>query len=147
MKDRFELDEQQRHWQDVYLADPGKFGKSPSVAALRALEVLSSRRDVKSILELGSGAGRDTLCFARRGFAVTATDYATSATTVLAGRAAPSEAGHITIVNHDVRRPLPFEDHSFDACYSHMLLCMALTTQQIESLLREIWRVLRPGGL
>jgi len=46
-----------------------------------------------------------------------------------------------------VRAPLPFENESFDACYSHMLYCMALNTAQLEFLSREILRVLKPGGL
>ncbi len=56
-------------------------------------------------------------------------------------------AGRVTAAQHDVRRPLPVADASVDACYSHMLFCMALTTEQLEALSREILRVLRPGGL
>jgi SAM-dependent methyltransferase len=48
---------------------------------------------------------------------------------------------------HDCREPLPFADASFDACYSHMLYCMALTTPQLAQLGAEVHRVLRPGGL
>ncbi len=53
----------------------------------------------------------------------------------------------VTALRHDVRNPLPFEDESFDACYSHMLYCMALTTDELEFLCSEIRRVLKPGGL
>jgi SAM-dependent methyltransferase len=56
-------------------------------------------------------------------------------------------AGRVTAVAHDVRRPLPFPDGAFDACYSHMLWCMALTLADLEALAREVRRVLRPGGL
>ena len=52
----------------------------------------------------------------------------------------------ITVTTHDVRTPLPFPDASFDACYAHMLFCMAMTTAEIESLAGEVLRVLRPGG-
>ena len=48
---------------------------------------------------------------------------------------------------HDCRDPLPYADESFDACYSHMLYCMALTTPRLETLSTEVRRVLRPGGL
>ncbi|WP_319507454.1 class I SAM-dependent methyltransferase [uncultured Methanolobus sp.] len=54
---------------------------------------------------------------------------------------------HDTTLQHDVRKPLPFEDETFDACYSHMLYCMPLTTSELESVSNEIKRVLRPGGL
>lgn len=53
----------------------------------------------------------------------------------------------IRAVRHDAREPLPFEDNSFDCCYSHMLFCMALTTAELEPLSAEIRRVLRPGGV
>jgi SAM-dependent methyltransferase len=46
-----------------------------------------------------------------------------------------------------VREPLPFDDDAFDACYSHMLFCMALTTAELERLAGEVLRVVRPGGL
>ncbi len=48
---------------------------------------------------------------------------------------------------HDCREPLPFAAGSFDACYSHMLFCMALTTTQLAALSAEVLRVLRPGGV
>lgn len=56
-------------------------------------------------------------------------------------------SSRIAATRHDVRQPLPFPDASFDACYSHMLFCMALTTAELEALSREILRVLRPGGV
>ena len=36
---------------------------------------------------------------------------------------------------------------SFDACYSHMLFCMALTTKQLEFIFQELKRILKPKGL
>jgi SAM-dependent methyltransferase len=53
----------------------------------------------------------------------------------------------VMALQHDVRQPLPFDDGLFDGCYSHMLYCMALTTSELESLSKEIWRVLKPQGL
>jgi SAM-dependent methyltransferase len=47
----------------------------------------------------------------------------------------------------DVRRPLPMADASTDAVFAHMLLCMALSTEEIFALVAEIRRVLRPGGI
>ncbi len=46
-----------------------------------------------------------------------------------------------------MRLALPFAEGSFDACYSHMLFTMALTTEELEALAGEVRRVLRPGGL
>ncbi|WP_405720989.1 class I SAM-dependent methyltransferase [Streptomyces sp. NBC_01537] len=45
-----------------------------------------------------------------------------------------------------VREPLPLADASVDAVFAHMLLCMALSTQEIHALVAEVRRVLPPGG-
>ena len=38
----------------------------------------------------------------------------------------------------DVREKLPFEDCSIEACFSHMLYCMALTESDLEELNKKI---------
>jgi len=43
-------------------------------------------------------------------------------------------------IQHDIRNPLPLDDASFDACYSHMLYSMALGTPELERLSQEVWR-------
>ena len=52
----------------------------------------------------------------------------------------------VTTLQHDVRRPLPLPGDSVDAVFAHMLLCTALSTQEIRSAVAEVRRVLRPGG-
>ena len=47
----------------------------------------------------------------------------------------------------DVRQKLPFKDNSIEACYSHMLYCMALTNKDLEKLNNEIRRILKPDGI
>jgi SAM-dependent methyltransferase len=64
--------------------------------------------------------------------------------------AAATEAGHgprISTLAHDVRRPLPLPDESFDAAYAHLLLCMVLSTTEILTFTAEIRRMLIPGGV
>ncbi len=100
------------------------------------------------ILELGSGQGRDTVFLAAAGMVVTALDYAEEGLAqIIATATAAGVGNHVTAVTADVRDPLPLPDASFDACYSHMLLCMALTTPDLERLVAEVCRVVRPGGL
>ncbi|GAC1362432.1 MAG: hypothetical protein NVSMB4_19550 [Acidimicrobiales bacterium] len=82
----------------------------------------------------------------RAGLNVHALDYAELALGAIAS-AAGELGGRLRTTVHDVRRPLPFADSSFDACYSHMLFTMALSTAELEALSGEIHRVLRPGGL
>ena len=100
------------------------------------------------LLELGPGQGRDTIFFAENSLEVVGLDYSDQSIAELDAKAqARSLASRIKLQAHDVRQPLPFSDGSFDACYSHMLLCMHLSKKDIAFALREVHRVLRPAGL
>jgi SAM-dependent methyltransferase len=138
---------QQEHWAVTFEANPDMFGTDPSAPGLAAAETFAAA-GLGSVLELGAGQGRDTFYLARQGLQVTALDYAPSAVETLSAKA---EAGGlvdlVTVARHDIREPLPLPDASIDASYSHMLFCMALTTSELERLVGELHRVLRPGGL
>ncbi|MEV0372455.1 class I SAM-dependent methyltransferase [Streptomyces sp. NPDC050636] len=140
-------DAQRRHWQDTYTAHPGMYGEQPSAPAVHAAEAFRAAGSA-DVLELGAGHGRDTLYFARKGFAIQAADFSTTGLEQL--REAAREQGvseRVTTTVHDVRDPLPLEDASVDAVFAHMLLCMALSTTEIHGLVGEVRRVLRPGGV
>ncbi|MDN3025738.1 class I SAM-dependent methyltransferase [Streptomyces sp. S.PB5] len=136
--------DQQRHWEQTYTDHPGMYGDEPSAPAVHAASVF---RDVgaRDVLELGAGHGRDSLYLARTGFTVHATDFSAQGLAQLRSRAAESGVSVTTTV-HDVRRPLPLPDASVDGVFAHMLLCMALSTDEIRALVGEVRRVLRTGG-
>jgi SAM-dependent methyltransferase len=141
------LDQQRRHWEKALTDLPEMFGAGPSDAARKAAE-LYRKEEKRKILELGGGQGRDALFFAENGFHVTVLDYCESGIVAIADKASQAGLAHSIIARcQDIRDPLPFGDESFDACYSHMLYCMAFTTQELESISKEIHRILRPGGL
>ncbi len=141
------LDAQRQHWQKTFTQRPEMFGSEPSEPARIAAEMFTKEGKTK-ILELGGGQGRDTLYFAQNGFHVHVLDYSDSAINAIAEKTRKlGLAGSVTALRRDVRDPLPFEDESFDGCYSHMLYCMALTTAELEFLSSEVRRVLRPNGL
>ncbi|MGW7005585.1 class I SAM-dependent methyltransferase [Streptomyces sp. NPDC054933] len=140
------MDAQRAHWHDTYTAHPGMYGAQPSAPAVHAAEVFR-RAEVKDVLELGAGHGRDALYFAREGFTVQAADF--SATGLEQLRSAARQqgvAGRVTTAVHDVREALPLPDGSVSAVFAHMLLCMALSTKEIHAAVGEVRRVLRPGG-
>jgi SAM-dependent methyltransferase len=138
--------DQKQHWDEVYGKNAEFFGEEPSAFAKQALE-LFRENGVSDLLELGPGQGRDTIFFAENGLAVTGLDYSNQSISELDAKAkARSVASRIKLQAHDVRQQIPFPDGSFDACYSHMLLCMHLSKKEIGFALREIHRVLRPGG-
>jgi len=141
------LNSQHRHWENMLSTKPDMFGTEPSDPAQKAAELFKKQGKVK-ILELGGGQGRDTLFFAQSGFQVTVLDYCERGVETITQKAREMGLSQsATAICHDVRKSLPFEDESFDGCYSHMLYCMALTTVELEFLSDEIRRVLKPSGL
>ena len=140
------LSDQRAHWDRTFAERPDRYGDEPSAPARATVDLLRAEQKT-DLLELGAGQGRDTRFFAVQGRYVTALDYAPAAVAALTAAARDAGlAGRIQARTHDVRRPLPFGDSRFDACYSHMLFCMALTTPELECLSAEVHRVLRPGG-
>ncbi|MFJ1566459.1 class I SAM-dependent methyltransferase [Streptomyces erythrochromogenes] len=137
---------QRAHWQQTYCEHPGMYGEEPSAPAVHAAAVFATA-GAREVLELGAGHGRDALYFARKGFSVSATDFSPVGLEQLReAAAAQGLAGRVTTAVHDVREPLELPDASVDAVFAHMLLCMALSTQEIHDLVSEVRRVLRPGG-
>ncbi|SEM42300.1 class I SAM-dependent methyltransferase [Streptacidiphilus jiangxiensis] len=138
--------EQRRHWERTYAANPGMYGAEASGPARHAARAFGEA-GAHEVLELGAGHGRDALSFARAGFSVLATDFSDVGLAQLRAQAAADGlADLVRTATHDVRTPLPLPDASVDAVYAHMLLCMALSTAEIRALVREVARVLRPGG-
>jgi SAM-dependent methyltransferase len=138
---------QQERWQAAYAEEPRLNGTEPSAAA-RWTARLFGAAGIDDVLELGAGHGRDALYLARQGFSVHATDFSESALNQL--RLDAQREGlddRVTAALHDVRDPLPPADATVGAVYANLLLNMALSRGELRSLVNEIRRVLRPGGL
>ncbi|MCX5816608.1 MAG: class I SAM-dependent methyltransferase [Proteobacteria bacterium] len=141
------LNAQQAHWEKTFLERGDMFGLEPSYAARRASEAFKGKGGIK-ILELGGGQGRDTLFFAGEGFRVNVLDYSNEGLKAIREKSQKLGVSQsIVTLLHDIRQNLPFEDESFDGCFSHMFYCMALTTAELEFISQEIRRVLKPEGL
>lgn len=146
-KNKDTLNAQQKHWDKVYAEEPNFFGEEPSYPARKAVD-LFKKEGKQKILELGAGQGRDALFFAKNGLQIYALDYSENAVEAIREKAHKMDLSRlVTAVRHDIRQPLPFEDEFFDACYCHMLFCMALCTSELEVLFKDVRRVLKPGGL
>jgi SAM-dependent methyltransferase len=146
-QDKKPLNKQQEHWDNTFTNKPNMFGERPSAVAVEAADIFKNEGKT-NMLELGGGQGRDTIFFAQSGFQIQVLDYSQcgiEAITEKAQRLGLSQ--HIKAKCHDIRKAIPFEDNTFDACFSHILYCMALTTPELEFLSSEIRRVLKPGGL
>ena len=123
------------------------FGLEPSIPAKKALNFFKEKK-INNIIELGAGLGRDSIFFAKNNIKIQALDYSSSGIKIINHKIKKDNlSNYISTKLFDVREKLPFKDNSVDACYSHMLYCMALTTNDLEKLNNEIHRILKPNGL
>ncbi len=145
--DKETLNQQFQHWEESFSNNPEMFGLEPSIPAKKSLKLFQNQNTSK-IIELGSGLGRDTIYFAKNSIHVVALDYSQSGIEAINQKAKKNSLSNFITTNFfDVRKKLPFEDNSVEACYSHMLYCMALTTSELENLNNEICRVLKPNAI
>jgi len=141
------LNQQSQHWEKSFSSKPGMFGSEPSYSAKIALENFK-KNNIKHIIELGAGLGRDTIYFAKNSIKVTALDCSPTAIKIIKDKSSNLRlSDFINVQTHDLRQKLNFKDNSFEGCYSHMLYCMAFTYSELENLNNEICRVLKKDSL
>ena len=145
--DQNELDQQSQHWEKNFSNKPEMFGLEPSISAKKALNFFKEKK-INNIIELGAGLGRDSIFFAKNNIKIQALDYSSSGIKIINHKIKKDNlSNYISTKLFDVREKLPFKDNSIDACYSHMLYCMALTIADLQKLNNEIHRILKPNGL
>ena len=141
------LNQQSQHWEKNFSSKPEMFGLEPSLPAKKSLKFFQEKK-INKIVELGAGLGRDTIFFAKNSIHVNALDYSGSGIKIINEKAEKQNLSkYISTKIFDVRKKLPFEDNSIEACFSHMLYCMALTLNELENLNNEIYRILKPNGI
>ena len=100
------------------------------------------------VLDAGCGSGRNLVYMLREGFDLWATDRdpaAVAAARALAARLfprLPPDRFGVELVER-----LPFPDHAMDAVISNAVLHFARDDQHFDAMVREMWRVLKPGGV
>ena len=145
--DKKKLDKQSQHWEDNFSNKPEMFGLEASKAAIKSLESFKKEK-IYNIIELGAGLGRDTIFFAKNSIYVKALDYSFNAIKIINEKVKKNNLSNFVSTQvFDIRKKLPLPDSSIDGCFSHMLYCMALSTQEIKNLNDEICRVLKPNGI
>jgi len=102
-------------------------------------EVLYDRmRPAQPVLELGSGLGYFLDCCRRHGMPALGIESSQE------GTAEAAKRGH-SVVRADVTVPFPFKDDRFGSAFAHHVLEHVPLAGE-RSLLKEVHRVLRPGG-
>jgi ubiquinone/menaquinone biosynthesis C-methylase UbiE len=101
-----------------------------------------------SILDIGCGPGEWALEMAQRFPKAQMVGVDSSDTMLTYARYASTQKGleNIRFQQMDVRQPLPISDASFDLVHMRFIVSF-MTTQMWPQLLRECWRILRPGGI
>jgi tellurite methyltransferase len=100
------------------------------------------------ILDAGCGGGRNLVYFFRNGFEIFGVDadpHAVASVRAIAARLAsrlPAENFRVEPVER-----MSFADASADAVLSSAVLHFAQDEQHFDAMVREMWRVLKPGGL
>lgn len=142
-----DITDQRSYWHSKYISNNDVYGTSPSIPARLAVRIFK-KHNIKSVLELGAGQGRDSIYMAKNGFHLTSTDYARSAINEINNKKTKNNLiDNINVIELDVKCKMPFSDCSFDACFSHVLFCMDFTFQELVSSFAEVYRVLKPGGV
>ena len=132
-------------WDRAYQSDNAFFGDEPSSFAILCFDHMKSN-NVKKVLEIGAGHGRDTMFFASNGLEVESLDYSNTGIGIINKKANENKLpvkSHL----HDAKKPLPFKDACFAAAYSHIRSNVKFSQADLHSVLSEIRRVLKPYGL
>jgi tellurite methyltransferase len=100
------------------------------------------------MLDAGCGAGRNLVYFLRSGYEVFGVDESPEAV-AQTRRLAAALAPHLPADNFRVEavERTTFADTGFDVVLSSAVLHFAHDEQQWERMLKEMWRVLKPGGI
>lgn len=100
------------------------------------------------VLDAGCGGGRNLVYFMRAGYSLHGVDQSNTAIAQVRALACelapqlPPENFRVEPVEHT-----SFDDASFDAVISSAVLHFAREEEHWRSMVREMWRVLKPGGI
>jgi SAM-dependent methyltransferase len=131
-------------WDKKYQSDSSFFGEEPSRFALSCYDDYMNKKNVRKILELGCGQGRDTLFFASKGIEVSALDYSRVAIDGLTELAKQKNLlSNIHPSLYDVKDMIPFKNEEFDTVYSHMFFNMHFSWENVRLMFQDIKRVLK----
>lgn len=111
----------------------------PSIFAQYAVDFFPEKGRV---LDAGCGQGQDSRFFAERGYSVTALDFSDDAIRIAREKSVGID---IEYRLHDISKPLPFDDATFDVVYSHLAIHYFDTTTTTK-IFSEFYRVLKQGG-
>jgi bifunctional enzyme CysN/CysC len=126
------------HWDTYYQQH-----EAPTTPSSYAQDVLASLKPGMSILEIGSGNGRDAAYFARNGMQVTAIDRSEAAVTLCRTHYRDVSASFFSGTLADTKQQ--FEQTKFDAVFSRFVLHAMPLSEEIETL-NVCSQIMKPGA-
>jgi tellurite methyltransferase len=130
-------------WDKIF-AERGRVFTAPHSDIERVVKLIRDN-DGSRILDLGCGTGRYVVHFTRLGFDVYAFDASPKALSMTQDWL-KEENLEANLCEHQMANPFPYEDNVFDAVISIQVIHHNLM-KNIRRTIKEIERVLRPGGI
>ena len=107
--------------------------------AKRAYKLIKTK-NLKTLLDLGCGDGRDSIYFFSKGLQVTAVDFSKSGIRKLKAR-----QNRINCILKDIRN-INFTENSFDVIYAHLALHY-FDDKTTSKVFNNLYKILKRGGL
>ena len=108
-----------KFWEDIYIADDTGWDLSGPTPVFQQL---SSDLIIGDLCIIGCGRGYDAIMFAKKGFSVTAVDFAPSAILALKKMASESKV-EVNTLELDIFSLMPKYQHSFDYVIEQTCFC------------------------
>ena len=130
------------YWKRKY-SKPNAFGTGATKLALIAHKEME-KNNVKRILELGCGQGRDCIFFAQNGYFITATDFSTDAINFIKNEY-ESKYDNLETRVHDLNHEFLNYD-KYDCVYSNLAL-QFFDENHLKNIFERIYSLLNLNGL
>ena len=135
------MNNQKQYWDKLHnQGNIDHFSGKPTDFAEEIIKIIPP---LSKILELGCGAGNDSIAFAQAGNTVLATDFSNVAIKKNSERF--KGIPNLTFEVLDISDPMSFNDNKFDVVYARLSLHY-FTDKITKKIFNEMHRVLRPNG-
>jgi len=131
------------YWNSLY-SSKDFFGTGPTKLAKLAESLLDKK--IMNILEIGCGQGRDAIFFSTLGHNVHGFDISVNAVNYVKSIKESMKLENLNVFVHDVEKPLPFKEDSFDFIYSNLAL-QFFDVGRLSQILGNISSVIKKNSL
>jgi len=131
------------YWKKTY-NKPNAFGTGPTKLALMALDIME-KHNVKKILELGCGQGRDSIFFAEKGYDNTATDFSVEAIEFVKKISKAQNLTNLEAQIQDLKADFNFS-YMYDCVYSNLAF-QFFNKFELKDIFSKVQSCLKQNGL